>query len=101
MRLRARVRRTLLCIAGLTVAAAACGPLTACGGRARLSPVAPGARKPHGAGSARPLTHARAVAFARAVVLTPADVPGFSAYSERKGETAAERQLAGRLRSCA
>src|SRR5205807_7288670 len=70
-------------------------------GSAQRSPAVAGARKPHGAGSGRPPTHARALAFAHAVVLTPADVPGFSAYSERKGETAAERQLEGRLRRCA
>jgi hypothetical protein len=41
------------------------------------------------------------VAFARAVNLTAADVPGFSASSRQEGETEQERRLQRRLRQCA
>ena len=54
-------------------------------------------------GAAKPLTRTQAIAFARAINLTAADVPGFRATSKRehKHETAAEKQLALRLLRCA
>ncbi len=64
---------------------------------------APAASGPAPAGS---ITHAQAVArarvFARRVNLTAADVPGFTAAPpDHHPESPAERQLAGRLLSCA
>jgi hypothetical protein len=46
-------------------------------------------------------TPAQAVAFARAVNLTAADLPGFAASSKRNAETEQERRLQRRLRQCA
>ena len=47
-------------------------------------------------------TKAQAIAFAHAVNLTSADVPGFAATSKRehKSETTTEKRLGGQLRSC-
>jgi hypothetical protein len=55
-----------------------------------------GARAPHG----RKPTHAQALAFARGVNLTAADVPGFSPSHKQNSESAAERRLQQQLRSC-
>ena len=101
MRPHARVRGVLVGMADLAAAGAACGLLAACGGGAHASRGAASARKNHPAAGAQRLTHARAVAFARAVMLTAADLPGFSVDSDRRGETASDRQLEARLRRCA
>lgn len=45
-------------------------------------------------------THAQALAFARAVNLTAADVPGFTPSHKPEHESAAERRLQQQLRSC-
>jgi hypothetical protein len=54
------------------------------------------------AGTVGPLTKAQAIAFARAVNLTAADVPGFKATSrhEREHETPAERRFERELTRC-
>ena len=64
-------------------------------------------RQPRVSGAARSAhrgaapTRAQAVAFARAVNLTAADVPGFTAASRHEGETEQEKRLQRRLRECA
>ena len=55
---------------------------------------------PRHAGAKTPLTRSRAVAFARAVNLSSADVPGFTPSPKREGESAREKQLQSRLRQC-
>jgi hypothetical protein len=54
------------------------------------------------AGAGRPLTKTQALAFARAVNLTAADVPGLKASSadEHQHETAAEKRLEHELQRC-
>jgi hypothetical protein len=82
-----------------------CALLSACGkgaypGAASTASIA---SAPHRAGEAphtRAPTHAQAVAFARAVNLTAADVPGFTPAHKPKHESAAERHLQQQLRSC-
>jgi hypothetical protein len=80
----------------LCVALGACGKSSphSGGAAATKSAPAPAARK-------RPLTRARALAFARAVNLTSQDVPGFSSAPRDERETPAERRLAVQLRRCA
>jgi hypothetical protein len=53
-------------------------------------------------GAVRPLAKTQALAFAHAVNLTAADVPGFTATAKResKPETAVEKQLANKLLHC-
>jgi hypothetical protein len=53
------------------------------------------------AGSAIPPTHARALAFAHAVNLTPADVPGFTATAKHDSNSAGERHLEREMLRCA
>lgn len=48
----------------------------------------------------RPPARARALAFARAVNLTGADVPGFTVSPEQHGETAGEHHLEQEFRAC-
>lgn len=50
--------------------------------------------------SGRPPTKAKALAFANAVNLTAADVPGFTASPKQHGESASERRLEQELRRC-
>ncbi len=54
------------------------------------------------ADTVRPLTKAQAIAFARAVNLTAADVPGFTATARHKNEhkTAVEKRLERELTDC-
>src|SRR5271166_2254125 len=102
-----RTRRTaallLLLAAGLLPAA--------CGKSDRTSTVAaspaapPGGAQSEGAGTpqpgARPWTRAQAQAFARAVNLTAADVPGFTVVPpSRLGATPAERRLQAETARC-
>ncbi len=101
---RLAVFLTLIATAGLL---AACGssshPIATTAGRTTT-----GARTPPATGTTtgvvRPLTKAQAIAFARAVNLTAADVPGFRATSkhehEHEHETAAEKRLKHELLRC-
>jgi len=84
--------------ASSTTARAGASAGGAAGTRTKAAP-APGARgAPAGAG--RTLAKAQAMAFARAVNLRPADVPGFRASSEHERKTAAEKRLEPELRRC-
>jgi hypothetical protein len=74
--------------------ALACG-LTACGGAGHAS------RKSAPARSRSAPTHAQAAAFASAVNLKPADVPGFAPSSNRQAESSHERSLQRQLQTCA
>jgi hypothetical protein len=62
--------------------------------------VTPGAARASGA-TAKPPTRLQALAFARAVNLTAADVPGFKTSSKKEHETPAEKRLEGELMRCA
>ncbi len=53
-----------------------------------------------GAVTSRAPTHAQALAFARAVNLTAADVPGFTATPNHHSESASEQRLEQELRGC-
>jgi hypothetical protein len=53
-----------------------------------------------GAVTSRAPTHAQALAFARAVNLTAADVPGFTTTPNHHSESASERRLEQELRGC-
>jgi hypothetical protein len=83
-------------VSGLLALAAALA-LGGCGG-------ASGPTGAHAAHRSRPAgvppTRAQAEAFARAVNLTSADVPGFSAASRQQAETPQEKRLQQRLRAC-
>jgi len=50
--------------------------------------------------SSRSFTKAQAIAFAHAVNLTAADVPGFKVHSEHEHETAAEKRLEHEMLRC-
>lgn len=78
----------------LSVAATA---LTACGAGDHANATARAST-----GAARPLTRARALAFAHAVNLTAADVPGFkiSAKPQHGAESKAEKRLEGQMLGC-
>src|SRR6202022_3815900 len=54
-----------------------------------------------GATTGGPVTKPQALAFARAVNLTAADVPGFSGSAKHEGETAGERRLEREMLRCA
>lgn len=60
-----------------------------------------GARKPSAVRSASMPTRAEAAAFASAVNITSADVPGFAASAGRQSETSRERSLQRQLHQCA
>jgi hypothetical protein len=89
------------------------GALTACGsgGQAASATIARSAVTPPSASGAahasatiaKPPTKSEALAFARAVSLTAADVPGFkaSAKNAHERETPAEKRLEGELKRCA
>ena len=89
------------------------GLLAACGKSSHLTPTAAtqttgttGPHKPASSnahtGTVEPLTKARAIAFAHAVNLKPADVPGFVATSKREHEreTPAKKRLERGLARC-
>jgi hypothetical protein len=89
----------------------ACALLSACGkgaytGAASSSSSSAGGSSAHSAthgdkaGRGSPPSRARALAFARAVNLTAADVPGFTPSHKPNGESPAERRLQQQLRSC-
>src|ERR1700729_1387559 len=90
------------------------GLLAACGSSSHPTPTAAtqntgttGLHKPPSSNAdtstVEPLTKARAITFAHAVNLKPADVPGFAATSERKHEheTPEEKRLEYELKRCA
>jgi hypothetical protein len=92
------MRRTII----LLVLAMNGGLLTACGGGAHA------ARSAHAAALARtgvtasgPVTKPQALAFARAVNLTAADVPGFSGSAKHERETTGEKRLEREVLRCA
>jgi hypothetical protein len=95
------MRRTaiLLALVPSCLLLCACGKggyaSTASHASTRTSATAPGAT------TKRPPTHAQALAFAHAVNLTAADVPGFTPTPNHHGESASERRLEQELRSCA
>ncbi len=102
-----RMRRT----AALLLAVAACSLLAACGKSDRTSTTVSIAEAPAPAqgtggrqaapGAARPWTKAQAEAFAHAVNLTAADLPGFAvAPASVPGETPAERRLQAETARC-
>jgi hypothetical protein len=98
MRLRSHRRPTMPRLVRAGALIALCGVLGGCAsgtsssGRARVTGAAlrPGASP----------THAQALAFARAVNLTAADVPGFTASSRHQAETQREKRLQRQLRQC-
>jgi hypothetical protein len=103
------IRRLTVTVAllGAGWALAACGS----GGQVASVTIAHAALTPpaatgstHAAGAiAKPPTRRQALAFARAVNLTAADVPGFeaSSKSEHEHETPAEKRLESELKRCA
>jgi uncharacterized protein YceK len=79
------------------MALALCATLAGCGGARRHT----AAKPPHaGAAASASPTRSHAEAFARAVNLTSADVPGFAATRRNEGESADEKRLRGSLRAC-
>jgi hypothetical protein len=102
----ARMRRTAILLA-LVLAGAlltACGKGAYIGTSATTSTIATtAATAPHGAPKIPRIgapSHARALAFAHAVNLTAADVPGFTPSHSAEHKSAAERRLQQQLRSC-
>jgi hypothetical protein len=93
-------------MAAIAVLLATGGPLAGCGGHATTTTAHSGATKTtHAPGAAHAggtPTKAQAQAFARAVNLQAADVPGFNVSSEHEHEheTAAEKRLKPELRRC-
>jgi hypothetical protein len=95
------MRRTAILLALV----ASCATLSACGKGSYTGTGAPtattGATATHGAAPhERSSTRARALAFAHAVNLTAADVPGFTISHQPEHESAAERRLQQQLRNC-
>jgi len=94
------MRRTAILLAlvlsGATLLAA-CGK----GGSASTASRSPAAGFPHTATTRGSPTRAQALAWAHAVNLTAADVPGFTATPKEHSETASERRLKPELVSCA
>jgi hypothetical protein len=90
------MRQTII----LLVLACAGGLLAACGGngqpRAHSTTVVHSGTTPSGSP-----TRAQALAFAHAVTLTAADVPGFSVSSDHEGESAREQRLERAMLRCA
>lgn len=76
--------------------------LSGCGGgAARRTQSVATATRASGASRGGAPTRSQALAFARAVNLTAADVPGFAASRGRESESAHERELQRGLRQCA
>ncbi len=103
------MRRTLLTLALLLAGAllAACGKgslTTSAGVRTVTAPStssSPGKAPPAGQGGEQPSGKRQALAFARAVNLTPADVPGFVATVKHDKNSASEKRLEHQMLSCA
>jgi hypothetical protein len=89
--MRTRISRALTGAVGCGLAAAVAG----CAGAGH------GARKPAAARSGSGPTHAQAAAFASAVNLKAADVPGFAPSSKQPAESSRERSLQRELQRCA
>ncbi len=80
---------------------AAGGLLAACGGASHSARSANStAAASPGAATTRTLSKTQALALARAVNLTAADVPGFAVSSAQQGGTARERRLEGEMLRC-
>jgi hypothetical protein len=79
------------------------GLLAACGKENRTTTSRPTASSPaatHAPGAASAISKPRALAFARAVNLTAADVPGFTVTKGRESKTARERQAEREMLRC-
>jgi hypothetical protein len=104
--MRPAMRRTIVILALL----AAGGLLVACGSGSdpsttTVAPAAVTTRVDPAAAAKtsaanRSLTRRQAIAFAHAVNLTAADVPGFKVHSEQEHETAAEKRLEHEMLRC-
>jgi hypothetical protein len=92
-----RARQGVLRLLALAAALALCTALGGCG-RSRAAGHAPRASQRAGIGASP--TRSQAEAFARAVNLKSADVPGFMASPRHEAETPQEKQLQRRLRAC-
>ncbi len=97
------MRRTAILLALVL----SCALLCACGkggyattATSTASQHPPAATSTQRATRSRAPTHAQAIAFAHAVNLTAADVPGFTATPNHHGESASERHIEQELRSC-
>jgi hypothetical protein len=86
----------LLVLTGAGGLLGACASSTHPSSSTHSTPVAPTG----GAASGATVTKPRALAFAHAVNLTAADVPGFTASSKRSGQTAQEKQLERSMLQC-
>jgi hypothetical protein len=93
------MRRTII----LLVLAVAGGALLSCGGSSHTTQTGhSAATTPSTTGPTGTVpTKAQALAFARAVNLTAADVPGFTVSSTHEGKTAREKQLERQALACA
>jgi hypothetical protein len=95
-------------LAGIVALAAATTMLAACGGNERAGVVGgyttPGVHIPAKSSSSAPahapLTRAQAIAFAHAVNLTSADLPGFTATSKHERTTVAGKRLEHEVLRC-
>lgn len=76
------------------------GFFAACGSGAQPPPKAHSAVAAEGGTPSRSITKPQALAFARAVNLTAADVPGFTVSSEHQGQTTREKRLERDLLRC-
>jgi hypothetical protein len=74
--------------------------LAACGSSRQPPPKAHSAAVARSPAAGRPITKPRAFAFARAVNLTTADVPGFTPSSEHEHETTQEKRLQREMVRC-
>jgi hypothetical protein len=97
------MRRTIillaLAVSGGLLASCGKGAHPVSGGQARTATSA--ATTSPGARSASTVTHLRALAFAAAVNLTSADVPGFTTAAEHKRRSSGEQQLEREMLQCA
>ena len=101
MRSRPHIRRHPPTTAVAGVALALCALLSGgCGGAGGTHPLGRTAPSAERGSASRAPTAAQAAAFARAVNLTAADVPGFTPSSQHESETPAEKGLQVRLRRC-
>ena len=93
------MRRTII----LLVLAVSGGALVACGGGSHATSSSPSTALTSrtGAPTNKVPTKPQALAFAHAVNLTAADVPGFAASSTHEGKTAREKQLEHQMLACA
>jgi hypothetical protein len=100
MTLRAPAVLVLVLAAG---ALASCGKSSLSSPRSTASTASAPKRGSTGKGTnkASNVAHARAVAYARAINLTAADVPGFTPTPKRKGNSASDRRFEHQMMSCA